>query len=219
MEMTFETVRPRSEITIKIGGKDVILAANISYHVTKTTMTAENGDMAISEVVARDSSTFEPLTSYKRVKDAKTDYEVWNNYEGNRCNFTLIINGGEPVTGSLKTGNNLTYDNEMILMVLRCAPLASSFSFSFRVPSAHNNAIERVAVKTASPSTGKIKVLGHEDIEVFNLNIALDQRLSGVPVKVVFAAALPGRLYDYRNVLVEMIQGDTAYRLTSASQS
>jgi len=210
MIMTFEVVSDTT-ITVGIEGKsrEHQVGSQPHYYVTMVLTNIINGDKVLSEVLI--NTLFLPVMSYKEVNSGEDSYSVLAWYVGRTYNYILTKGDETPVTRSLNMRNNLTYDNEMILAVLRFVPISAmnaSFSFSFRVPSALNHNIDSVTVRAQSAGTFTLTDV-EGSIPVVHLNIGLNQNIPGEPIRASYAPLIVKEDDTrYQMVLTNMVQGD-----------
>jgi len=217
MTMTFETLTGKSSYTVDIygGGEKTFALGGQPHMLVSTIMKTSNG--SINSVVLIKSSLLNlpqpAVGSYKEIldKDGGLVYMVLYAYDGGYCNYEYN-DGSGVMSGRLNMKSAVTYDNEMILIVMRCAQDASlkqNFSYVFKVPSAINKKLESVAIKSAAVTEEQKALksfITDKNVMVYYYNIALDQRLSGSPVKVAFAPEYKEDGYTYKNLPVSYIQ-------------
>jgi len=239
LTMTFETLRSAGSVTI---GDGSVAIDSQPHSIVRTVMTDTEGETVLeSDVLMR---IFSPVRSYKKVH-GENGYTVSAVYEGRNYNYTLTRNG-ETTSERLRMGSNLVYDNEMIFTVLRLAPLSHPFTFNFRVPTPAEGTINPLSVRSTGTGTTGAEAFGNTP--TINISIAINSSRSGDPVRTVFAPSLnivevcgecdycnceaeyeDGEscacecenpvVTPFRNVLVQVTQGNLVYRLVSAERA
>lgn len=179
-----------------------------------------------------DGNTFlVPIASYRKQVSAsvpESNLEINGVYDGSVFNYSGVV-AGENKQGSIELSSPY-YDNNEFHQVLRSvSTMSSSFSFTFKIPVAANEATA-VSLTASCASTEKITApIKDGEIECYNVAISRSTKVDGKKQRLYYSTSAleldvdgDGAVdYKPKKVLVKIVEptsnGEVTYLLRSAS--